>query len=73
MTTIAERDFDVLLDYLRRNRGFDFGGYKRASLMRRIDKRMQTIHVEAYAEYIDYLETHPDEFYQLFNTILILS
>src|SRR5258706_10183644 len=71
MTNIAERDFDTLLDYLKRNRGFDFNGYKRASLMRRIDKRMQTVQVAAYADYIDYLEVHPDEFFQLFNTILI--
>ena len=30
--------FDALLDYLARTRGFDFTGYKRASLMRRVDQ-----------------------------------
>jgi hypothetical protein len=34
-------DFDPLLDYLKRSRGFDFAAYKRPSLMRRIQKRMQ--------------------------------
>ena len=36
------RDFEPLLDYLRRTRGFDFTAYKRPSLMRRMQKRMQT-------------------------------
>ena len=38
-----EQDLEVLLDYLRRSRGFDFTGYKRTSLTRRIDKRMQVV------------------------------
>ena len=64
-------EFEGLLDYMKRSRGFDFGGYKRASLMRRIDKRMQGVGVAGYAAYIDYLEVHPDEFEQLFNSVLI--
>jgi two-component system CheB/CheR fusion protein len=31
--------FESLLDFLRLNRGFDFTGYKRSSLMRRVNKR----------------------------------
>jgi two-component system CheB/CheR fusion protein len=64
-------DFDLLLTYIRRTRGFDFSGYKSPSLMRRIRKRMQTVNVESFADYEDYLEVHPDEFTFLFNTILI--
>jgi two-component system CheB/CheR fusion protein len=65
------QDLEVLLDYLRRSRGFDFTGYKRASLSRRIDKRMQVVGVDSYLSYLDHLEVDPDEFTQLFNTILI--
>ncbi|CAA9332019.1 MAG: Multidomain signal transduction protein including CheB-like methylesterase, CheR-like methyltransferase and BaeS-like histidine kinase [uncultured Gemmatimonadaceae bacterium] len=64
-------EFEALLQYMKRSRGFDFGGYKRASLMRRIDKRMQGVGVAGYAAYVDYLEVHPDEFEQLFNSVLI--
>jgi two-component system CheB/CheR fusion protein len=64
-------DVEVLLDYLRRNRGFDFTGYKRTSLTRRIDKRMQAVGIQSYLDYVDYLEVVPDEFTHLFNTILI--
>ncbi len=70
-TTEQNPDLENLLEYIKRNRGFDFSGYKRASLTRRIRKRMQSIGVESYSDYLDYLEVHPDEFVELFNTILI--
>lgn len=64
-------ELENLLEYIKRTRGFDFSGYKRASLTRRIRKRMQTINIESYTDYLDYLEVQPDEFIELFNTILI--
>jgi two-component system, chemotaxis family, CheB/CheR fusion protein len=67
----ADRDLEVLLDYLRRSRGFDFTGYKRASLSRRVDKRMQEVGADGYLSYLDLLEVDPEEFTQLFNTILL--
>jgi two-component system, chemotaxis family, CheB/CheR fusion protein len=72
---MSERDdnnqFENLLYYLQQNRGFDFTGYKRPSLVRRVSKRMQMANIETFGEYTDYLEVHPEEFFQLFNTILI--
>jgi two-component system CheB/CheR fusion protein len=62
---------DELLAYLGRTRGFDFTAYKRPSLTRRIQKRLAEIEIPTYTAYVDYLETHPDEFPRLFNTILI--
>ncbi|MEH1899170.1 MAG: CheR family methyltransferase [Nostoc sp.] len=69
----AEKDpeFENLLIYLRQNRGFDFTGYKRSTLMRRVRKRMQSLTIENFEEYLDYLEVDPEEFNYLFNTILI--
>jgi two-component system, chemotaxis family, CheB/CheR fusion protein len=66
-----DRDLEVLLDYLRRSRGFDFTGYKRTSLARRIDKRIQEVRADGYLSYLDHLEVDPEEFAQLFNTILL--
>ena len=63
--------FESLLDYLKRSRGFDFTGYKRTGLMRRVDKQMATVGLSVYSDYIDYLEVYPDEFSRLFNAILI--
>jgi two-component system CheB/CheR fusion protein len=64
-------DFEALVAYIRDSRGFDFTGYKRPSLRRRIDKRMQEKKIDSYDAYRAYLERHSEEFIQLFNTILI--
>ena len=71
MTPETNAEFEELLLHIKRNRGFDFTGYKRSSLMRRINKRMQALHLENYEQYTDYLEVHHDEYTHLFNTILI--
>src|SRR5215467_13656452 len=63
--------FEALLDYLKGTRGFDFTAYKRSSLMRRIQKRLQAVGMSSYESYQTFLETHPEEFGILFNTILI--
>ncbi|MEA5462428.1 CheR family methyltransferase [Leptothoe sp. PORK10 BA2] len=63
--------FEALLEFLRHSRGFDFTGYKRSSLQRRVTKQMQTRNLDTFGEYLDYLEVHPEEFTALFNTILI--
>lgn len=67
----VDAKFEHLLEYLRQTRGFDFTGYKRPSLMRRIARRMQVVDIKNYPDYVDYLEVHPEEFFALFNTILI--
>jgi two-component system CheB/CheR fusion protein len=63
--------FERLIEYLRDHRGFDFTGYKRSSLQRRINRRMQALGIEDYETYLDKLEVTPDEFAELFNSILI--
>jgi two-component system CheB/CheR fusion protein len=60
-----------LLQYLLSARGFDFHGYKSASLARRIRKRMEAVNIPSFAAYQEHLEVHPNEFGTLFNTILI--
>ena len=64
-------DLRALLEYLKQSRGFDFSGYKRTSLERRIEKRLGEVGMTDYGAYLDYLEANPSEFTDLFNTILI--
>ena len=72
MTNVpTSEDFEALLEHLRESRGFDFTAYKRASLQRRVRKRMATLGIEDYNDYLDYVQVHHDEFEPLFNTILI--
>ena len=63
--------FENILQHLQQTRGFDFTAYKRTSLMRRVQRRMQAVAAESYEAYYDYLQVHQDEFATLFNTILI--
>ncbi|MGW8380468.1 CheR family methyltransferase [Streptomyces sp. ODS28] len=67
----TDEELEDLLVFLRDSRGFDFTGYKRSSLGRRIRKRMAAIDVSTYTDYRDRLEANADEFGALFNTILI--
>ena len=71
MNSPEDPALESLLEYLKQSRGFDFTAYKRSSLARRIDKRLQVHGLEHYSEYLDFLEVHPTEFNHLFNTILI--
>ena len=63
--------FEEILDHLKETRGFDFTGYKRSSLMRRVDRRMSQVNADSYVDYLDVLQANSDEFVALFNTILI--
>jgi two-component system CheB/CheR fusion protein len=60
-----------LLEFIHRSRGFDFSGYKRTSLQRRLTKRMHEVGIKTPAEYQDYLEVNPREYAELFDTVLI--
>ncbi|GFG55769.1 chemotaxis protein CheR [Mycolicibacterium agri] len=63
--------FEALLRFMRDSRGFDFTGYKRTSLIRRVRHRMDAAGYQTFEEYLDVLQASSDEFTALFNTILI--
>jgi two-component system, chemotaxis family, CheB/CheR fusion protein len=63
--------FERLLQFLKESRAFDFTGYKRPSLVRRVRYRMQEVGIESVEDYLDLLQLQPEEFTALFNTILI--
>src|SRR3954452_2819606 len=72
-TSAAGNDpaFERLLIFLKESRAFDFTGYKRPSLVRRVRYRMQEIGAQSFEAYQDVLQLNPAEFTALFNTILI--
>jgi two-component system, chemotaxis family, CheB/CheR fusion protein len=67
----VDSTLEDLLIFIRDARGFDFTGYKRSSLARRIRKRMHEVGAADYVDYRDLLESSAEEFGHLFNTILI--
>jgi two-component system, chemotaxis family, CheB/CheR fusion protein len=67
----GDSEFDELLLMLKETRGFDFTGYKRSTLMRRVRRRMDARGLGSLSEYRDYLELESDEFARLFDSLLI--
>jgi two-component system CheB/CheR fusion protein len=71
LTLEGGRDFENLIEYLRDARGFDFTGYKRPSLVRRVSQRCSELGIDNFRAYHDYLQVHAEEFAILFDKILI--
>jgi two-component system, chemotaxis family, CheB/CheR fusion protein len=67
----SDAGLEALLQFLKRARGFDFTGYKRASLERRFRRRLEAAGSQSFGDYLDYLEVHPEEYRTLFDTLLI--
>ena len=49
----------------------DFSGYKEATLMRRVQRRMQVLHIDSAAGYLERLRTDKGEIEALFRELLI--
>ena len=64
-------DMNALLQKTFEERGYDFRDYKKASIARRISKRLYENHLETYEQYMEYLDKHPEEYAKLFDTLLI--
>jgi len=63
--------FEDLLLVLRQRTGVDFTHYKRATLQRRIERRMVLHKYESLKEYAAYVRSHANEVKELYNDILI--
>src|SRR4051812_13136261 len=71
MSTQEDEQLESLLQFLNHQRGFDFTGYKRSSIQRRVAKRMEEVGISSIQDYLEHLELSADEFTELFNTLLI--
>lgn len=61
----------ALLEKVYAARGWDFRGYKKTTLIRRITKRIQASHSASVGEYLEFLEKDPSEYSRLFSSITI--
>ena len=61
----------AVIDWLRGARGADFSSYKRATIARRIARRMGYLQIERPDTYVTYLAGHPAEVDRLYEDILI--
>jgi len=67
----ANPEFEALLDYLKHSENCDLTGYRRSTLMRRFQHRMQSININSYQSYRQYLQSEPRELLALLNDVLI--
>jgi two-component system, chemotaxis family, CheB/CheR fusion protein len=67
----ASPEFEAILSYLNDSQGIDLSGYKRSSLMRRFQHRMQALNIGSYENYLEYLKSHSEEYVSLLNDVLI--
>jgi two-component system CheB/CheR fusion protein len=62
---------EKVLILLRRQTGHDFSVYKRSTLWRRIERRMNLHHFSVVRDYVRYLRENPQELELLFKEMLI--
>lgn len=67
----SETAFSDVLIFLRMRTGRDFTCYKRATILRRIARRMQVNSVDDLPAYLNFLRTHPGEAGALLQDLLI--
>jgi len=60
-----------IIRHLRSRTGHDFSNYKKATLLRRITRRMQVARRVSLDAYLDYLQKAPEEANALFSDLLI--
>lgn len=67
----SEGAVEAILMLLRARTGNDFRGYKKGTLMRRIQRRMGLRGIEEYSAYLDVLHSEPDELQSLAKDLMI--
>ena len=64
-------NLEKICSFLRRRLGHDFSGYKKNTLIRRIQRRIQITQVNSVSAYLEYLKANSEEAELLFKDLLI--
>jgi PAS domain S-box-containing protein len=70
-STSSEANLNKIFTLLCFKTGVDFSEYKRATIIRRLNKRMTIVKVKNMASYVQYLKNNPAEVKALYNDITI--
>lgn len=66
-----DEDLNRLLRYIKDLRGVDFNSYRPGTLKRRLERRLDATNTSDYAEYLQYLNGHPEELDGLIDSLTI--
>ncbi len=67
----VEKGIDLIFKLLSRRTGVDFSQYKQSTILRRVDKRTETLRLPDLKSYHQYIKKNPFEIDRLFETVLI--
>ncbi|MHA3978387.1 chemotaxis protein CheB [Halovulum sp. GXIMD14794] len=67
----VEDSIDDICAVVRKTVGHDFSGYKRSTLSRRIERRIQVLNLNSAGEYLRLIRSEPEECDKLFRELLI--
>jgi two-component system, chemotaxis family, CheB/CheR fusion protein len=67
----ATEQLEDVIEKIRRARNFDFRNYKRATLRRRIERRISERGCRGMADYLELLDRSPEEYDALLSSLLI--
>ncbi len=56
---------DLLLEKVYRDGKYDFREYKRGTITRRLERRLHATGARTYLDYMQFLNTHPEEYHRL--------
>ncbi|QPC81733.1 PAS domain-containing protein [Phototrophicus methaneseepsis] len=69
--TLSETLLNKVIRRLRRQTGRDFENYKSSTLQRQIARRVATLQLDSFDDYLDYMNQHPEEANHLTEYLLI--
>lgn len=72
--TVLENDataLDSLLEKVYREGGYDFREYKHGTVTRRLQRRLHATGAKTYLDYMEFLDTHPEEYHKLADDLTI--
>ncbi|MBL0386438.1 PAS domain-containing protein [Tumebacillus sp. ITR2] len=70
-TNDVEEILPALYQLLKDSHGIDYSGYKRAGVVRRVERRMKLKSISSPVGYREYIESHPEEISALQKDLLI--
>jgi chemotaxis methyl-accepting protein methylase len=56
------KELDLLLEKVYREGGYDFRDYRHGTVIRRLERRLHAVSARSYRDYIQFLDTHPEEY-----------
>jgi two-component system CheB/CheR fusion protein len=71
LASASEADFEAVLRLLGMHHGFDPRDYKRGSLRRPAQRRLEALSIDGWGDYLRYVTEHPEELAVLYDHVLI--